>query len=145
MRPVCDEADRYEDSAEIGQSDGPGAGPSRETPLTGAASHILIADDNPTNRKLLRAILEAGGYHVTEAPDGEEALRVLEGVKIDAIISDVLMPRMDGYRFCHEVRKHPKFSTLPFLFLTATYTSRGDVELALELGADRILTNPLSS
>ena len=113
--------------------------------MTGAASHILIADDNPTNRKLLRAILEAGGYHVTEAPDGEEALKVLEGVKIDAIISDVLMPRMDGYRFCHEVRKHPKFSTLPFLFLTATYTSPGDEKLALEVGADRILKKPLSS
>src|ERR1051325_7115194 len=116
MRPVCDEADRYEDSAEIGQSDGPGTGPSRETPLTGAASHILIADDNPTNRKLLRAILEAGGYHFTEAPEVEKALKVLERFKTDAIISAVMMPRMDGCRFSHEVRKLPKFSTLPFLF-----------------------------
>jgi PAS domain S-box-containing protein len=109
------------------------------------ARHILIVDDTPTNRKLLGAILEGEGYTTTAAADGEEALHLLASMTADAIISDILMPRMDGFRFCYEVRKSERHALTPFLFLTATYTSGADERLALDLGADRLLQRPAPS
>jgi PleD family two-component response regulator len=67
--------------------------------------NFLIVDDYSANRRLLRASLEAEGHAVVEATNGIEALEKLAGESIDAVISDVLMPGMDGFRFCHEVRK----------------------------------------
>src|SRR6266404_749584 len=104
--------------------------------------NILIADDNATNLKLLRAMLEAEGHKVLSANDGLEALELLEREKIEAIISDILMPRMDGYRLCLEVRKSEKFKKLPFLFYTATYVSPSDSKAAMDLGADKFLKKP---
>jgi two-component system cell cycle sensor histidine kinase/response regulator CckA len=106
--------------------------------------NLLIVDDHPTNLKLLRAQLEGEGHTVCEAPDGVEALALLERQPVDAVISDILMPRMDGYRFCHEVRKHNRLRDLPLLIYTATYTSPGDEKLALDVGADKYLTKPAS-
>ncbi|MEO6569552.1 MAG: response regulator, partial [Opitutaceae bacterium] len=65
--------------------------------------NILIVDDRPANLKLLRAVLEADGMTVCEAADGLDALGVLQHERVDVIISDILMPRMDGYRLCNEV------------------------------------------
>ena len=109
------------------------------------AKHLLIVDDNPTLRKLLAEILQAEGYTTSEASDGAEALDLLEKTKVDAIISDILMSGMDGYRFCYEVRRSRKHSTLPFIFLTAAYTSPNDGQHALDLGADKILRKPFSA
>jgi two-component system, cell cycle sensor histidine kinase and response regulator CckA len=106
--------------------------------------NVLIVDDLPTNRKLLRAMLESDELTLFEAGDGLQALAVLEQAPIDAIISDVLMPRMDGYRLCQEVRRHPRFGNVPFLFYTGTYTSTDDAKAARELGADRFLSKPVS-
>jgi two-component system sensor histidine kinase/response regulator len=103
---------------------------------------ILIADDQPTNLKLLRAQLEAEGHQVIVALNGVEALAALEGEKVDAIISDILMPQMDGYRFCYEVRKNPRLQAIPFIFYTATYTSPSDEKLCFELGGDKYLRKP---
>ena len=88
--------------------------------------HILVLDDHEMNRKLIRACLEAEGFTVTTAEDGVEGLDTLEKQKFDAIISDILMPRMDGYAFCHEVRQSQSFHAIPFIFYTATYTSASD-------------------
>ena len=104
--------------------------------------NILIADDNATNLKLLRAMLEAEGHCVFTANDGLEALKLLDHEKIEAVISDILMPRMDGYRLCLEVRKSEKFNELPFIFYTATYTSPSDSKAAMDLGADDFLKKP---
>jgi PAS domain S-box-containing protein len=103
---------------------------------------ILIADDQPTNLKLLRAMLEAEGHRVVEAADGVEALEILQREKVEAIISDILMPRMDGYRLCIEVRKTEKLKELPFVFYTATYVSPSDAKTAIEVGADKFLKKP---
>ena len=103
---------------------------------------ILIADHVAANRKLLSAILEAEGHSILEAGDGAEALAILEHKKVDTIISDILMPRMDGYRFCYEVRASQCFRHLPFIFYTSTYTSPRDENLALEVGANKFLTKP---
>jgi signal transduction histidine kinase len=103
---------------------------------------VLIVDDNEMNRKLLRINLEGEGIETFEAVDGVEALGKLEGETADAIISDILMPRMDGYRFCQEVRKKKEVCDVPFIFYTSTYTSTGDEKLALDCGADRFITKP---
>jgi PAS domain S-box-containing protein len=104
--------------------------------------NILIVDDLPQNLRLLRVILEAEDHSVMEAADGTEALAILAHEKMDVIISDILMPRMDGYRFCYEVRASAQLRHLPFIFYTSTHTSASDEKLALEMGADKFLTKP---
>ena len=105
---------------------------------------ILIVDDLETNRKLLRVNLESEGIETVEASDGIEALMALEHQKADAIISDILMPHMDGYILCQKVRKDARFQDLPFIFYTSTYISPGDEKLALDCGADRYIKKPAS-
>ena len=106
--------------------------------------NLLIVDDDPTSLKLLRAQLEAEGHAVFDAYDGVDALAVLECQRMDAVISDVLMPRMDGYRLCNEIRKHARLHDLPIILYTSTYTSPGDEKLALHAGADKYMTKPAS-
>ncbi|HEY7218239.1 MAG TPA: GAF domain-containing protein, partial [Candidatus Binatia bacterium] len=103
---------------------------------------ILVVDDNPLNRKYLRIILAQEGHAVVESEDGLAALERLKRDKIDAVISDLLMPRMDGYRLCGEIRKNPAWNSLPFIAYSATYTSPADEKVALDFGADRFLRKP---
>jgi PAS domain S-box-containing protein len=105
--------------------------------------HILIVEDHPTNRKLLKVTLEAEGFSTVDAADGREALAILEqGEPVDAILSDIFMPGMDGFRLCHAVRKSERFGHLPFVIYTSTYTSSDDEKLALQAGADRYIRKP---
>ena len=106
---------------------------------------VLIVDDAPTNLKLLRAVLEAEGLEVLEASDGLQALALLGRQPVDAIISDILMPRMDGYRLCYEVRKSERWHDLPFIFFTATYTSNSDEKLSYLVGGDKYLQKPATA
>lgn len=104
--------------------------------------NILVVDDHATNRKLLRAVLESENQTVFDAADGVEALGVLKSKPVDAVISDILMPRMDGYRLCHEVRSDQKLRDLPFIVYTSTYSSPADEKLSLDLGADKFIVKP---
>ena len=104
--------------------------------------NLLIVDDIATNRKLLRVTLEAEGYNTLEAADGVEALQILARETVDAVISDILMPNMDGFRLCHEIRKSEVLHALPFIIYTSTYTSLDDMNLAQTMGADKYLTKP---
>ena len=103
---------------------------------------ILIVDDIAVNRKLLRAMLEAEGHTTLEAGDGVEALQVLNREKMDAVVSDILMPRMDGYRLCHEIRTNQRLRDLPIVIYTSTYIAATDEKLAFDLGADRYVKKP---
>jgi CheY-like chemotaxis protein len=104
---------------------------------------VLIVDDYPVNRMLLRGGLEPEGLTVLEAGNGVEALAVLEREPVDAVISDILMPSMDGFRLCHEIRKGggPRAS-VPFILYTSTYNSPSDRELAQTVGADDYIVKP---
>ena len=96
--------------------------------------NVLIVDDNATNRKLLRVTLQSEGHRTLEAADGVEAMEVLQSHPVDAIVSDILMPRMDGYRFCHEVRSCEQFKNVLFIIYTSTFTSKPDEQLASSTG-----------
>ncbi len=103
---------------------------------------VLIVDDTNINRMVLRVAFEADGHTTLEAADGIEALQILAREKVDAVLSDILMPRMDGYRLCHEIRTNAALSHLPIVIYTSTYISPSDEKLACSLGADRFLKKP---
>lgn len=104
---------------------------------------ILIVDDNEVNRKLLQVILSAHGHEIVECANGLEALEALAGATFDALISDVLMPGMDGYRLCSEVRRLEKAKDLPII-ISSIYTSPADEQVALSAGADRFISKTVS-
>ncbi|HEX9785177.1 MAG TPA: response regulator [Opitutaceae bacterium] len=104
--------------------------------------NVLVVDDIATNRKLLRFQLEAEGHTIFEAGDGVEALHMLGTLPVEAIISDVLMPNMDGFPLCREVRKSVASQRLPFIFYTSTYDSPADRELARRIGSDCYIMKP---
>ena len=106
---------------------------------------ILIVDDNELSRRVLRKLVEVKEHEAEEASDGIEALDHLERGSVDAIISDVLMPRMDGYELCRQVRHDDRFKDIPFILYTGSYTSSADEQLALDYGADQFLRKPAPS
>ena len=107
------------------------------------AMNLLIVEDDPTSRMLLHRALVEEGHQAAEAANGMEALQVLEREPVDAVISDILMPRMDGYRLCYEIRRSRKInSTVPVILYTATYDSSSDRQLAEIAGADAYLLKP---
>ncbi|MCY3017946.1 MAG: response regulator [Planctomycetota bacterium] len=105
---------------------------------------LLIVDDNPASLKLLRRALEAEGHAVCEAADGVEALEVLGRKSIDVIISEILLPNMDGYSLCYELRKDARFKAIPLIIHSSTYVSASDKKLALDLGVSAFLAKPAS-
>ncbi|CUS85584.1 Response regulator receiver domain-containing protein [Candidatus Kryptonium thompsonii] len=104
---------------------------------------ILIVDDVDESLELLKEVFEAMDYIVLTANNGVEALKVLNDEKVDVIISDVLMPKMDGFQFCREVKKQERLKDIPFIFYTANYTDPEDEKFGLSLGADAYLIKPI--
>ncbi len=104
---------------------------------------VLIVDDKNDNRLLLRKIIASKDYIVQEAANGQEGLKIARLHKPDVIISDILMPVMDGFLFCKEVKKDETLKNIPFVFYTATYSDKEDEEFGLSLGAEKYLVKPL--
>ena len=96
--------------------------------------HILVVDDSITTRTLERGILESHGHEVTLAVDGLDALARLQVESFDLVISDVEMPRMDGFSLVAEIKKHPKYSKIPVIMVTSL-EKPADRERGLSLGA----------
>ena len=103
----------------------------------------LIVDDQEQNLYLLKSMLEGHGYEVREAANGVEALEHARANPPDVIISDILMPVMDGFSLCQEWQKDDRLNGIPFIFYTATYTDPKDEELGLSLGAARFIIKPV--
>jgi CheY-like chemotaxis protein len=104
---------------------------------------ILSVDDKAENLYMLEALLRGHGYEVDSASNGVAALELAAVHHYDVIISDILMPKMDGFQLCREIKKDERLKNIPFIFYTATYTDSRDAAFALSLGADRFLVKPL--
>ena len=102
---------------------------------------ILVVDDEARMRKLVHDFLVKQNFEVIEAGDGEEALNIFyEDRNIDLIILDVMMPKMDGWQVCREIRKESK---VPIIMLTARGDERDEL-LGFELGVDEYISKPFS-
>ncbi|TXT66907.1 MAG: Signal transduction response regulator [Promethearchaeota archaeon] len=106
--------------------------------------HILICDDDDKFLSYIRLVLENKNYKVTVAKNGKKALKILlEDRNIDLIISDIMMPQMDGYELFKEVMKLPYYTTLPFIFISGL-SSEKDIRLGKLLGVDDYITKPIN-
>ncbi|GGY56369.1 EAL domain-containing protein [Pseudoduganella albidiflava] len=103
---------------------------------------ILIVDDHVLNRQFLMTLLGFSGHRLMEAASGIEALRLMERDRPDLIISDILMPNMDGYEFVARVRDNPETANVPIIFYTATYREREAVAVAQSCGVRWVLPKP---
>src|ERR1039457_7240550 len=102
---------------------------------------ILIVEDSPTQAKRLQHILEQHGYHVTHAANGRLALEAARHHKPTLIITDVVMPEMDGYELCRHVKSDASLADVP-VFLATTLSDLDDVIHALECRADNFILKP---
>ncbi|WP_224982394.1 hybrid sensor histidine kinase/response regulator [Geomonas agri] len=105
--------------------------------------HILIVDDSPTQAKLLEQMLAEQGYRVRTARNGSDALEVIRSGSPDLVISDILMPEMDGFELCRRVRQLHDKAQLPIILLTHL-NDPADVLHSLEVGADYFVSKPYS-
>ena len=105
------------------------------------ATTILIVDDSTTMRALIRRALEADAHTVVEAANGEDALATLAGTAIDLVLTDVLMPEMDGLTLTGVLRRDARFRSLPILILT-TEATPAVKERGRALGATAWLVKP---
>lgn len=105
-------------------------------------SRFLIVDDSANNLYMLRKLLEGNGHEAVTAVNGTDALEKARTSPPDIVVSDILMPGMDGFGLCREWKKDDRLKHIPFVFYTATYTDAKDEEFALSLGADYFIIKP---
>lgn len=113
--------------------------------MTTAYGPILIVEDVPNVLELLEVTLRFKGYAVITAHNGEEALDVISKTRPVLIITDILMPKMDGYAFIQKLRVNPDTRSIPVVFLSATYVTPEDKDFALSLGAARFMEKPIDT
>ncbi len=106
---------------------------------------ILIVEDSPNLREMLEMTLRFKGYTVASAQDGEEALQIVEQQKPALVITDLLMPHMDGYALAYRLRQNPLTSSIPIIFISATYITPEDKKFALSLGGARFVEKPIDN
>jgi CheY-like chemotaxis protein len=105
---------------------------------------ILVAEDNPVNRELVRELLEIRGYIVFEACNGQEALHMIAESLPDLLLLDLGMPVLDGFGVIRKIRENPCWANLPVLAVTA-YAMHGDRDKIISSGFDGYLSKPINS
>jgi len=103
---------------------------------------ILIVEDNPQNMKLMEMLLEAKGYILLEAIDGEQAMDVATTERPDLILMDIQLPKMSGLEVTRKLRQLPAFNHIPIIAITA-YAMKGDKEKFIKAGCDAYLPKPI--
>jgi len=102
-------------------------------------NQVLVVDDDPFIRRLIKATLQAEGFTIIEAEDGKEALSLLERMSVALVVLDIMMPHMDGWELCQEIRRY--HAELPLLMVTARSESSDKVK-GFQLGTDDYLVKP---
>src|SRR5918996_2218585 len=100
---------------------------------------ILVVDDSSPHRRLLTALFGRAGHEVQTAGDGTVALEILERESIDAVVSDVRMPKMDGFQLCRTIRQDPRWRRLPFIFYSSIFIGDPAHDFGRDLGATAYL------
>ena len=103
---------------------------------------ILVAEDNPTNQEIAKAVLEGAGIVVEIANNGEEAVEAVKKGHFDAVLMDIQMPKMDGYDATRAIRQDPKLKSIPIIAMTA-HAMKGDEEMCLNIGMDAYISKPI--
>ncbi len=106
---------------------------------------VLVVDDNENDLRLLNRLLGQNGYDVVSAGNGVEALEKLKKGPVNLIISNIIMPGMDGFQFCKVCKDDDNLMRIPFVFFTANYTDKKDLEFAMGLGPERVLVKPIET
>ncbi len=104
---------------------------------------ILVVEDVPDTLQLVEVTLKFKGYRVATARDGREALAAIRKERPALIVTDILMPRMDGFNLVHRLRIDPETRGIPIIFLSATYIAPEDKEFAAAIGVTRFLEKPI--
>ncbi len=104
---------------------------------------VLVVDDVAYSRRAVRSVFLSAGYAVLMAEDGEAALDVVKRELPDLVVTDILMPRMDGFQLCRAIKTDPRTSRIPVVFYTGSYNEPADREFGLSLGAAAYLVKPL--
>jgi CheY-like chemotaxis protein len=106
---------------------------------------LLVVEDVAHILELLEVTLRFKGYPVVSAHNGEEALKLVDTEHPSLIITDILMPKMDGFAFVHHLRTDPRTRDIPVIFLSATYVTPEDKDFAMKLGAARFIEKPIDT
>lgn len=107
------------------------------------SGYLLVAEDDPDIRKLLYTTLTFKGYRVVAVHNGREGLEFIQKERPLIVITDIMMPQLDGFGLVHRLRIDPQTRDIPVVFITATYVSRADQEFALNIGATRFIQKPV--
>ena len=105
--------------------------------------YLLVVEDIPDILALLETTLKFKGYRVETAVNGQDAIELIEKESPTLVITDILMPRMDGFSLVHRLRIEPKTRDIPVIFLSATYVAPEDKAFALDIGATRFMEKPV--
>ncbi len=104
-------------------------------------ARVLVVDDEADLVRILQFGLQAIGYEVETASDGQEALKKARETKPDIILLDLMLPKLDGYKVCRLLKFDERYKNIPIIILSAR-TQEGDQLLAMEMGANRFVTKP---
>ncbi|MDI6782629.1 MAG: response regulator [bacterium] len=116
-----------------------------ETTPPKAKKRILVADDAPDIIVVVQRALESAGYEVLTATNGKEAYQKAIEQKPDMIISDILMPLMNGFKLCDELKNNPQYGHIPIILMTAVYRQPDHVEMGFKFGADAYMAKPFKT
>jgi CheY-like chemotaxis protein len=106
---------------------------------------LLVVEDVPNVLELLEVTLRFKGYPVVSARNGQEAMEKIAQERPALVITDILMPKMDGYALAHRLRSNPQTRDIPLIFLSATYLTPEDKQFAISLGAVRFIEKPIDT
>ena len=109
-----------------------------------ASGYLLLVEDDPDILKLLDTTLTFSGYRVVTARNGREGLEAIHKERPEIVITDIMMPKLDGFGLVHRLRLNPETREIPVVFITATYVAPEDREFAYDVGATHFIQKPLN-